>query len=608
MLGMNVHSKNKTSKASALDAIFANVMILDAKLAIIYVNSSLATLLREAELDLRKELPQFSAATLIGSNIDIFYKSAPRPRDAWSHLHARRQETIWIGKRAFDLTVTPLNTRAGFVIEWLDASERLRKLDYAALFAAIGRSQAIIEFTPDGLILDANANFLRFAGYTLEEIRGKPHSLFVEPAYRATSEYAEFWKQLGRGEFQQGEFARIGKAGREWWVQASYNPVLGADGKVVKVVKFAYDITGRVTAVNQIATGLKQLADGNLKQRIEAAFVPELDRLRADFNSSLETLEKSMLAIHANVEAIRGGAGEIGVATDDLSRRTEQQAASLEETAAALDEITATVKKAAEGATHARDVVSTARSDSETSGEIVRKATESMTGIEQSSKQIGQIIGVIDEIAFQTNLLALNAGVEAARAGEAGRGFAVVASEVRALAQRSADAAKEIKGLIATSTAQVDQGVHLVAEAGGALDRIMTQVVDISNIINDIASGAQQQATGLQEVNVAVNQMDQVTQQNAAMVEETSAATHTLSEETEALQQLINRFQLRPNGDEALRRAVKKAAPHAFRPAPPRPAAAAVKARPPVRPVAKAVVNGPRPSAVAADDGSWDEF
>jgi methyl-accepting chemotaxis protein len=219
----------------------------------------------------------------------------------------------------------------------------------------------------------------------------------------------------------------------------------------------------------------------------------------------------------------------------------------LEETAAALDEITATVRKTAEDAAHARKVVSDAKLGAEHSGQVVRKAVAAMSGIETSSGQIGQIISVIDEIAFQTNLLALNAGVEAARAGEAGRGFAVVASEVRALAQRSAEAAKEIKTLISASGAQVDQGVDLVAETGKALETIVAQITELSSIVIDIAASAQEQAAGLDQVNIAVNAMDQVTQQNAAMVEQSTAASHALARETDELVQLIGRFKVGAN-------------------------------------------------------------
>jgi methyl-accepting chemotaxis protein len=293
-----------------------------------------------------------------------------------------------------------------------------------------------------------------------------------------------------------------------------------------------------------LADGLARLAGGDLTCHLDTAFAAEYEKLRADFNDAIAQLQSTMMVIVSSTDGIRSGAGEITQAADDLSRRTEQQAANLEETAAALDEITATVRKTAEGATQARSAVSTAKADAEHSGEVVRDAVAAMSEIEKSAQQISQIIGVIDEIAFQTNLLALNAGVEAARAGEAGRGFAVVASEVRALAQRSAAAAKEIKSLISTSTRQVTRGVGLVGETGQALSRIVLQVAQINGVVAEIAASAQEQATGLQEVNTAINQMDQMTQQNAAMVEESTAASHSLARETEELGRLTSRFQL----------------------------------------------------------------
>jgi methyl-accepting chemotaxis protein len=352
----------------------------------------------------------------------------------------------------------------------------------------------------------------------------------------------------------------------------------------------AAQVEAQQFVVQELAARLSRLADGDLTARL-VGFSGEYKALETDFNAAVERLQGAMQAISAKTVGMRGGTGEISQAADDLSRRTEQQAASLEETAAALDEITATVKKTAEGANHARQVVSTAKSGAEHSGTVVRDAVAAMSEIEKSSTQISQIIGVIDEIAFQTNLLALNAGVEAARAGEAGKGFAVVASEVRALAQRSAEAAKEIKGLIQASTMHVSSGVELVGETGKALDRIATQVTEINAIVAEIAASAAEQSTGLAEVNTAVNQMDQMTQQNAAMVEQTTAASHSLASEAGELATLVGHFKL--GGTPAV-----SAAP-APRPAPTRPALKTMGGR------GASAQRKPQP---VAQDESWEEF
>jgi methyl-accepting chemotaxis protein len=335
--------------------------------------------------------------------------------------------------------------------------------------------------------------------------------------------------------------------------------------------------------VTALARALERLAQGDLTARVDAQVAPEYEALKHDFNVAMSQLQNTMGVVVGATSSMRSGADEISKAADDLSRRTEQQAASLEETAAALDEITATVRKTAEGANHAQGVVQTARSNAAESADVVQRATDAMSQIEDSSRQIGQIIGVIDEIAFQTNLLALNAGVEAARAGEAGRGFAVVASEVRALAQRSAEAAREIKALINASSSQVGQGVSLVADTGKALQLIVTQVAEINGIVTEIAASAQEQAVGLQQVNTAVNQMDQVTQQNAAMVEESTAASHSLANEAVELARLIGQFK---TGDHA----------------------AAAPPAPRQRPAPRLAVAGGASRAVSAREEGWEEF
>jgi methyl-accepting chemotaxis protein len=343
--------------------------------------------------------------------------------------------------------------------------------------------------------------------------------------------------------------------------------------------------------VAALGEALARLSGGDLMSRLDIEVSDEFAKLKADYNSAVEALEATMRAVTGATDGIRNGTDEIAIASDDLSRRTEQQAASLEETAAALDQLTATVRKSAEGARQASDVVSTARGEAEHSGQVVRDAVAAMGQIEKSSGQIAQIIGVIDEIAFQTNLLALNAGVEAARAGEAGRGFAVVASEVRALAQRSADAAKEIKGLISASTGQVGEGVKLVGDTGEALRRIVDRVGEIDSLVSEIAASSQEQAVGLNQVNTAVNQMDQVTQQNAAMVEQATAATHSLKSETSELSRLVGRFAI--SGD----RQVSAAR------APQRPAPAA-----PRQTYASAPIVGSNALAIQPAHADWEEF
>ncbi|MDK4700805.1 PAS domain-containing methyl-accepting chemotaxis protein [Rhizobium sp. CNPSo 4062] len=421
-------------------------------------------------------------------------------------------------------------------------ASKLRTAEDSGKIEALSRAQAVIEFTPTGEILTANENFLSALGYSLTEIQGKHHSMFCEPSYTASSAYQDFWKKLAAGDLVADEFMRLGKAGRKVYIQASYNPIFDLNGKVFKVVKFATDVTSRVENVNQLAGCLTNLAEGDLSQEIEKAFIPSLERLRTDFNSASDKLKLAMATVAENAHAIASGSNEIRVAADDLAKRTEQQAASIEETAAALEEITTTVKNSSQRAEEAGRLVARARAHAEHSGGVVRNAIGAMDQIEASSREISSIIGVIDEIAFQTNLLALNAGVEAARAGDAGKGFAVVAQEVRELAQRSAKAAKEIKTLITASGAQVANGVALVTNAGGALQEIAAQVQEIDTNVVAIVEAAREQSTALGEINQAVDTVDQSTQKNAAMVEEQTAASHSLAREAAALFQLLGQF------------------------------------------------------------------
>lgn len=296
--------------------------------------------------------------------------------------------------------------------------------------------------------------------------------------------------------------------------------------------------------VQSMGAALSRMAEGDMTTRLDTPFTADYEPLRAHFNTAVEAIAATLTTVNQATANIRTGTDEISRASDDLSRRSEQQAAGIEETAAAMDEITNTVRETARHAERATTIVGETGVDAANGGRIVREAVDAMAGIERASTEIGDIIAVIDGIAFQTNLLALNAGVEAARAGDAGRGFAVVASEVRALAQRSADAAKDVKTKITTSARQVEAGVALVNQTGDALVRIVGRITEIDRLVAQIAAGAQQQSSGLQQVNVAVGEMDSVTQQNAAMVEESAAAARGLAQETRTLAAQVAQFRL----------------------------------------------------------------
>ncbi|WP_327196641.1 methyl-accepting chemotaxis protein [Sphingomonas sp. Leaf32] len=359
--------------------------------------------------------------------------------------------------------------------------------------------------------------------------------------------------------------------------------------------------------VGRLGEGLSRLAASDVSYRISDAFPADYERLRADFNAAMDAVSEVLSAVRQATDGINNGANDIRQASDDLSQRTEQQAASLEETAAAMDQITGTVRETAAGAAKTHNVVNDTRDEAEQSGDVVRRAVEAMNGIERASAEIGDIITVIDGIAFQTNLLALNAGVEAARAGDAGKGFAVVASEVRALAQRSADAAKDVKAKINASSEQVATGVELVSETGKSLQRIIGRIGEISNLVGTIATSADQQATGLQQVNTAVNEMDGVTQQNAAMVEQATAAARSLAEEAQELARQVSRFTLGA-GDYAgasvapVRHAPTQSAVHRLQA---RVAQVSRDMTPPSAPRRKAAPSG---GAAAVADDDWTEF
>ena len=564
--------------------------------------------------------------------------------------------------------------------------------DLRAQVAAIRRAQAVIEFQLDGTILDANDNFLQAIGYTLEEIRGQHHSIFVEPDYRKSEEYRLFWEKLRRGEYDAKRYKRIGKGGREVWIQASYNPIFDRRGKPYKVVKYATDVTEQVRAAEantrirsalDMASASVMLADHDLNiiyineaarklfRDAEADFRRDIPSLRADtivgsnidifhrnpahqrqllsglrstytsdmriggramriaaspvfgsdggrigtvvewvdrtqevraeeevgaivrnalqgdlrervplsgktgffatlaggLNELLENNAAMVRQIKQAAVAVHHGADEISQGNANLSQRTEEQSSSLEETASSMEEMTSTVRQNAENAGQANQLASAARDQAEKGGVVVGRAVRSMMDINEASKKIADIIGVIDEIAFQTNLLALNAAVEAARAGEQGRGFAVVATEVRSLAGRSATAAKEIKGLIQDSVRKVEDGSVLVTQSGQTLEQIVSAVKKVSDIVAEIAAASREQSSGIEQVNKAVMQMDEMTQQNAALVEEATAASQAMAEQAARLSEMMARYQVAGDDAQSVGAAEQSTTTHDSRPA-----------------------------------------
>jgi PAS domain S-box-containing protein len=484
--------KNRNAAAAqiiALDALRTNVMIADNDLNITYMNPSVLALMKEAEADLKKELPRFSVASLIGSNIDIFHKNPAHQRKMLAALNKPHSATIRVGTRVFDLLVSPLienARRVGFVVEWADAKARLQNLDYAGQIVAVGRSQAIIEFSVDGIILSANDNFLKAMGYQRAEVLGKHHRMFVEPALQASQDYAVFWDRLKQGEYQAAQFKRIAKNGQDVWIEGAYNPILDENGKVVKVVKFATDITAQMALL------------GNLKTIVDQNF-GEIDGALA------RSSEQAQVA----TGAVQSTSGSV-----------QSMAASAEELAASVREIADTMAKS-------KTAVDTAHQQLTGADQAVQKLSA------MSHAMIG-VISLIRDIAGQINLLALNATIESARAGEAGKGFAVVASEVKNLARQASSAtdkiAHEIDGLqvvsneVVTSLGTIGTSINAVLEfvttTAGAVEEQSAVTREMSTAMQATASTVTAINDNMVAITAAVQQVGQAVNntRNAAQV------------------------------------------------------------------------------------------
>ncbi len=589
---------------SALDSCRTNVMVADADYNLVYLNDTMSEMMRGNEVALREDLPNFDARKLEGSNIDIFHKNPAHQRRILDALSSTTETSLEIGGLDFDLVVSPINDdageRIGTVVEWADVTaENARQREAKSQADENSRIRSALDKCSTNVMLaDPDLNIVYMNDTMTSMMRGAEADLRRDiPALDANNLIGTcidiFHKnpahQRGLLEGLTSTYeADVLAGGMNFHL--TVNPVLGADGvKVGTVVEWknetmeklvegeienlvtkavAGDLSIRIPLegkegfmrnlaeslntqsanvediMKNLGNVLENLAKGDLTDRINEDYQGLFDDIKQNTNNTSERLAEIIGELQSAANEVSNASEEISSGTTDLSSRTEQQASALQETAASMEQMAGTVKQNAENAQQANQLSTTARDVATKGGGIVENAVSAMASIEESSGKISDIIGVIDEIAFQTNLLALNASVEAARAGDAGRGFAVVASEVRTLAQRSTQAAKDIKELIDESSGQVTKGVSLVGEAGGALTEIVDSIRKVTDIVSEIAAASEEQATGVAEINKAVSGMDEVTQQNSALVEENAAAAKTLRDQSEAMHSRMGFFQL----------------------------------------------------------------
>ncbi len=525
----------------------------------------------------------YTASEIIGQHHSMFVEpktvASEEYRQFWADLKAgkyRAGEFPRLAKGGREIwlqaSYNPIVDQRGQTIKVVNygtdiTATKLRNADFEGQLSAINRAQAVIEFNLDGTIRHANQNFLNTTGYSLEEIVGKHHRMFVRDS--GSDAYRVFWDDLRAGKSYSGEIERVNKAGEAIWLQASYNAILDPMGRLQKIVKFASDITAAKKQRMEFEAQEKRRTEeerraAELQQQKVAAVLKAVNAIaEGNFNIDVpdlgqdavgqvaEALRQAVHSVRSTLSEVQSVAGTVNLAAEELSSASreissgaQQQASNLEETASSLEEITSTVKQNSDNAQQARQLANGSRDVAEKGGAVVGDAVKAMAEINESSKKIADIITTIDEIAFQTNLLALNAAVEAARAGEQGRGFAVVAAEVRNLAQRSASAAKEIKTLIQNSVQRVENGTSLVNKSGETLSEIVTSVKRVTDIIAEIAAASKEQLTGIEQVNKAVAQMDRVTQAAATQTEEVSGTAGSLLTHAEQLRDLVGKFQL----------------------------------------------------------------
>lgn len=535
-----------------LDQAMAAIESVQAVLA--YTLDGIITAVNDNYLSLsgydRSELVGFPLSKLMDPN-DPQAQSLP---DFWAKLRAgipqngefkrvtKSGSPFWIAA-----SYTPVRDANGqvcqFVVFATDITESKRAASSSfRKFDALGRSQAIIEFTPDGEIIDANDNFLSVMGYQLDEIVGKHHRIFMPREDLQTLDYPAFWKDLASGINKTGEFRRISRSGDDVWISGSYVAVMNELGRVSSILKMATDITESKRSVNALVGGLAELASGNLAVRLQDEVSGQFQTVRDSFNDTLTSFSEMVDEVRTRAEDMNGEAGQIARGAGDLARRGESQAASLEETAAAVEQISGNITMTSQSAQHADAAARDALKVVLRGADVVGQAIAAIERIDEHTKQMGEFTRVIEGFAFQTNLLSINAAVEAARAGEVGRGFAVVANEVRNLAQQSAKASQNIADLIGKSETEVKAGVKLVRDAGVSLEQIQSAVGGVVENITGIAHATTEQSTGVREVSEALAQLDGVNQANLSMSEQYAAAAASLSSQVEDLGRMMDRF------------------------------------------------------------------
>lgn len=603
-------------KSAAFEGSSAALMVVNKDFEIIYCNPACVALMADFADAFQDVWPQANSKDIIGVSLAQFDLLSEHVADIRQHEAKAMplSTTVPLGSARlhiqFNAAFDQEGKMSGAVVEWSDRTAAIQSM---ALVEAIDSAQMRAEFSAKGALLSANRNFLSSIGYAEQDVAKLRFADVFDPEASVEAQPLAAGSAAGRFVFKHA--ARDMPCASE----GVFVSIKASDGSIEKCVFVGTDVTaveaerlqaeekrladmeGQQQVVEALGKALKGLSSGDLTATIDVAFPAGYEQLRGDFNSALQSLDQAIAAVAQNTNSIRSETAEITSAADDLAKRTETQAAKLEETAAALDQLTNSVRSAAEGADGANEKAKAAQGRAEEGGLVARDAVVAMDGIKASSQEISKITSVIDDIAFQTNLLALNAGVEAARAGEAGRGFAVVATEVRALAQRSSDAAREINELISASEEQVNSGVELVDRTGTALSAIVNAISEITELVGAIALSTKEQAAGLNEINSAVMDLDQVTQQNAAMFEETTAASHALTSETDALANAVSQFQITADPASGVSREQRQGSDG-------KSLGRTTKASEPRRSAPAALQSGSAALAIEDDMAGWEDF